>query len=78
MVALYKFPGNSPEDLPFKRGDILTIVQSSPVSVFSLILLSPIFESAAKLKAAAFIFRVPTGPEKYGEVMKFDFSFFRT
>ena len=33
VVALYKFPGNSPEDLSFRRGDILTIVHSCAVRV---------------------------------------------
>jgi len=31
VVALYKFPGNSPEDLPFRRGEILTIVDAGMV-----------------------------------------------
>ena len=33
VVALYKFTGYKSEDLPFRRGDILTIVHSSAVSV---------------------------------------------
>lgn len=33
VVAVHKFSGNTPEDLPFKRGDILTIVRSTGVSL---------------------------------------------
>jgi len=31
VVTLYKFPGNSAEDLPFKRGEILTIIHACAV-----------------------------------------------
>ena len=31
VVAMYKFPGNSPEDLSFRKGDVLTIVHSCAV-----------------------------------------------
>lgn len=30
VVALYNFCGNSPEDLPFRRGDVLTIISRTP------------------------------------------------
>ena len=39
VVALYKFPGNSPEDLPFKRGDILTIVHSCMVRATDVVVI---------------------------------------
>jgi SH3 domain len=37
VVALYKFVGNSSDDLPFKRGDILTIVRATAVSCITFV-----------------------------------------
>jgi len=37
VVALYKFPGNSPDDLPFRRGEILTIVHGCLVRVSMMV-----------------------------------------
>ena len=32
VIALYNFNGNPPEDLSFKRGEIMVIVAPTPVS----------------------------------------------
>ena len=31
MIALYNFPGSSPEDLAFKKGDVITIIHVTKV-----------------------------------------------
>lgn len=36
VVANYNFEGSSPDDLPFKKGDVLTIVQPTKVGSVGL------------------------------------------